>query len=154
MRDVPRPLAGAASGLYNTIRQLGGAIGGAVVGAVLEVKLSASLYAQAVSQSASLPSAFRAAFVKAFTNAGSGVLKGGPPAGVAGAHLPAAVAAQLAVLGHKVFELGFVDAMRPTLLVPIVALLAGALAAFALRRKPAAAASGRSDEVPPIAVAE
>ena len=154
MRDVPRPLAGAASGLYNTIRQLGGAIGGAVVGAVLEVKLSASLREQAVSQSANLPPAFRAAFVKAFTNAGSGVLKGGPPAGVLGAHLPAAVAEQLALLGQRVFELGYLNAMRPTLLVPIAALVAGSVAAFALRRKPAAAVPGRSEEEPPIAVAE
>ncbi|MBO0707883.1 MAG: MFS transporter, partial [Candidatus Dormibacteraeota bacterium] len=153
MRDVPGPLAGAASGFYNTIRQLGGAIGGAVVGAVLEVQLSASLHAQAVAQSAWLPAEVRAAFVKAFTNAGSGVLRGGPPAGVSGGHLPPEVAAQLAHLGQKVFELGYLDAMRPTLLVPIAALLAGSLAAFALRRKPAAAAPDRSQEEPPIAAA-
>ncbi len=156
MRDVPGRLAGAASGLYNTIRQLGGAIGGAVVGAVLEVQLSSSLHAEAVTQSASLPSEFRSQFVKAFTNAGSGVLSAGVPAGISGAHLPAEVAAQLAHLGQKVFEVGFVNAMRPTLLVPIAALLAGALAALALRQRAAAASSGgraTEEEEPPAAVA-
>jgi MFS family permease len=155
MRDVPLPLSGAASGLYNTIRQLGGAIGGAVAGAVLEIQLSASLHSQAVSQSSALPAAFRAPFIKAFTNAGSGVLKGGAPSGVSGAHLPPEVAAQLAHLGQKVFELGYIDAMRPTLALTVAALLLGALAALALKGRPAAGASSRRvEEAPPIAVGE
>ncbi|MGH7922794.1 MAG: DHA2 family efflux MFS transporter permease subunit [Candidatus Dormibacteraceae bacterium] len=158
MRDVPRPLSGAASGLYNTIRQLGGAMGGAVVGAVLEVRLSASLHAQAATQSTALPAAFRESFVKAFTNAGSGVLQAGAPSGVANAHLPPEVLAQVAKLGQRVFELGYIDAMRPTILVPIAALLLGALAALALRRLPSTTAGAGQTAAPeaeePVAVAE
>lgn len=153
MRDVPGRLAGAASGLYNTIRQLGGAIGGAVVGAVLETQLSASLHAQAVAQSGGLPASFRAAFVKAFTNAGSGVLEGGAPKGVSGGHLPPQIAAELAHLGQKVFELGFLDAMRPTLLVSVAALVAGSLAALALTRPSAASRRGAREEEEPVAAA-
>ena len=133
MREVPRPLSGAASGLYNTIRQLGGAIGGAVIGAVLQVQLTSSLHDQAVTQSAALPPAFRAPFVSAFTNAGSGVLNSGVPSS-SSSHVPPAVAAELAHLAQKVFELGYIDAMRTTLLIPIAALLIGSISALGLTR--------------------
>ena len=153
MRDVPGPLSGAASGLYNTVRQLGGAVGSAIVGAVLEIQLSATLHSQALANANQLPAAFRSPFVKAFTNAGSGVLVGGAPAGVSTGQLPAAVAEQLAHLGQRVFELGFIDAMRPTLLVPIVALVMGSVAGLAIRQRPRAVV--RAEEPPlPIAAGE
>src|SRR5699024_12300902 len=40
LRDLPPHLAGAGSGAYNTIRQVGAVTGVAVVGAVLQVRLS------------------------------------------------------------------------------------------------------------------
>ena len=43
MRNVPPRLAGAASGVNNTVRQIGSVIGSAVVGAVMQSRLAAEL---------------------------------------------------------------------------------------------------------------
>ncbi|NED83824.1 DHA2 family efflux MFS transporter permease subunit [Streptomyces sp. SID11233] len=43
MRHVPRHLAGAASGVNNTVRQIGSVIGAAAVGALLQGRLAAEL---------------------------------------------------------------------------------------------------------------
>src|SRR2546427_675787 len=89
MQRVNPRLAGAASGLLNTNRQLGGAFGSAVVGAILQNRLASELVSQAQVQAASLPPAFRVPFVQGFAKAAGGVLEvgrrqsGGPlPAGI------------------------------------------------------------------------
>jgi hypothetical protein len=43
MRGVPPQLAGAASGVLNTFRQVGGAMGGAIAAALLQSQLDDSL---------------------------------------------------------------------------------------------------------------
>src|SRR5207249_874352 len=62
MQGVNQLLAGAASGLLNTNRQLGGAFGSAVVGAILQNRLATELVSQAQVQSGSVPPAFRSPF--------------------------------------------------------------------------------------------
>ena len=47
MREVQAPMAGAASGVLNTSRQLGSAIGAAAIGAVLQNRLAAGLHTDA-----------------------------------------------------------------------------------------------------------
>nr|MDQ6919475.1 hypothetical protein [Candidatus Dormibacteraeota bacterium] len=47
--------------------------------------------------------------------------------------LPSGVAQQIAQIAHAVFANAFVDAARPTLLIPIGVLLAAALATLAVR---------------------
>src|SRR5206468_2379909 len=59
MRNVPTPMAGAASGFLNTIRQVGGALGSAVVGAILQNQLANDLHNQALKYSTQLPLQFR-----------------------------------------------------------------------------------------------
>jgi EmrB/QacA subfamily drug resistance transporter len=98
MRDVPRPLAGGASGLYNTTRQLGAVLGTATVGAVLQNRLSTLFYLQAVSASDELAPPLRQPLFDGFGHLG---------------------------LAHSVFGQVFVDAMRPTLAVPIAVVLLG-----------------------------
>lgn len=135
MRAVPPEMAGAASGLQNTGRQLGATLGGAVSGAVLASRLGSDLGARAVTAARSLPVAARRPFVAGFAAADKSGLQVGR--GEAGARVPAgtpgALATQLRLLVQEVFSHGYVEAMRPTLAIPVALLLAGAAACLLLR---------------------
>ena len=138
MGRVPPPLAGAASGLLNTTRQLGGAIGGALVGAVLQNRLAIALRDEASARAAEVPAQARAGFVHGFDSAASGGLEVGagqtgarPPAG-----LPEEIAQRVATVAHEVFDYAFVSAMRWSLVVPAAIMLAAAVGCFALRQPP------------------
>jgi len=142
MQRVNPQLAGAASGLLNTTRQLGGAFGSAVVGAILQTRLANELVSQAQAQAASLPGPFRLPFVQGFAKAAGGVLEVGR--GQSGVPLPggipAAEATQVQRLAHDVFTQAFINAMRPSLVVPIAVLLFGALLAGAITGRRTASA--------------
>jgi EmrB/QacA subfamily drug resistance transporter len=151
MRGVPPRLAGAASGVNNTIRQVGSVIGSAAVGALLQHRLASSLQDEAAARAGELPAAYREGFAGGFADAANGGLEVG--AGQTGAApdlapgLPAEVVAQLHRLSVEVFDNGFVQAMHLTMLLPIVVIAVGALACLGLRRySPAAAAA----EPPPV----
>src|SRR3981081_4709645 len=68
MRNISPRMAGAASGVLNTTRQVGAAVGSAVVGALLQNRLAVTLHDQAVSHASALPAAYRDQFVKAFSS--------------------------------------------------------------------------------------
>src|ERR1700761_6547937 len=75
MREVDPRMAGAASGMLNTVRQVGSVIGTAAVGALLQNRLASSLASQASIHAAALPAQYRAPFVNGFRQAAaSGVL--------------------------------------------------------------------------------
>ena len=150
MRNISPQMAGAASGLLSTTRQLGAAIGSAVIGAILQNQLATTLHNQAVSHASALPAAYRDQFVAAFSAVASNGFEIGT--GQNGAKLPPglppAVAQQLTVLAHEVFVSGFIDAMKNTLVVPIAFLAFTALTTVLIqRRKRAAAESAARDEV-------
>ncbi len=140
MRAAPPRLAGAASGVLNTGRQLGGTLGGAITGAVLATQLTSALYARARAESGMLPAAARPGFVDGFTRAARSGLQVGR--GQSAASLPdgtpAPLIPQLRQLSRDVFTHGYVTAMRPTLAISVAILLAGAAACLLLRRHPAA----------------
>jgi len=156
MRSVRPQLAGAASGVLNTTRQVGGAIGSAIVGAVLQNRLSAGLHDEAVRFAGRLPEqvppAVRQRFVEAFSGSGAGLEVGTSSSSAAGhlAGLPPQLAAQIGQLAHDVFAYGFIDAMRPTLLAPIAALALGALSCIAVRRRRQAAAPAAQPGQEPV----
>ena len=138
MRRVEPRLAGAASGILNTIRQLGGAFGSAIVGAILQNRLASELVSQAQLQAGNLPAPYRTRFVQGFASAGNGVLEvGRGQSGVAlPSGLPAQAVAKISQVAHDVFANAYLNAMRPALAVPIAVLLLGALmTTMIVRRK-------------------
>jgi EmrB/QacA subfamily drug resistance transporter len=142
MRNISPQMAGAASGVLNTTRQVGAAIGSAVVGALLQNRLAITLHDQAVSHASALPAAYRDAFVKAFSSVATSGFQIG--AGQNGAQLPAglppAVRAQLTRLAHEVFVSGYIDALKQTLVVPIAVLALTAFSALLIKRRKRVAA--------------
>ena len=152
MQRVNPRLAGAASGLLNTNRQLGGAFGSAVVGAILQNRLASELVSQAQVQAASLPPAFRAPFVQDFARAANSALQvGRGQSGVSlPSNLPPALRSRVLQIGHDVFAQAFINAMRPSLAIAIAVLLFGALltSGLEIRRR---ASSQRLPEAAPAA---
>jgi EmrB/QacA subfamily drug resistance transporter len=136
MRSVPPQLAGAASGVNNTVRQVGSVIGSAAVGALLQHQLAASLTAEATKRARALPVDLRGQFVAGFrASKGTGLDVGGAQSHAAlPAGLPAQVVAQLQRLSAQVFDYGYVHAVRPTLILPIAAMLIAAASCFAVQR--------------------
>ncbi len=136
-RNVPPRLAGAASGVNNTIRQVGSVLGSAAVGAVLQNQLASSLRDEAATRSAALPADVRPGFVQGFANAAKSGLEVG--AGQSGAKqqlppgVPPNVAHRVHELAGQVFSHGFVHAMKPTMWLPIVVILLSAAACLTLK---------------------
>jgi hypothetical protein len=123
MRGINPRMAGAASGVFNTTRQVGSVIGTAGVGALLQNRLATDLTSQARQQTASLPAPVRDKIISGFQGAARGGLE------VGSGH-------RLTGLGAQIFSHGFVDAMRPTMLVPIVILLIAAASCLLIRGGP------------------
>jgi EmrB/QacA subfamily drug resistance transporter len=149
MQEVEPRLAGAASGVLNTTRQVGSVIGTAAVGALLQNRLVASLTSEATTRAAALPPPVRGPFVNGFRQAASSGLVGGSGSSAARVPpgTPASLAAQLQRLGAEVFTNGYVHAMRWTMLMPIAVVGLAAVSCFAVRRvtagrPPAAAPAG------------
>jgi MFS family permease len=125
MRGVPPMLAGAASGVNNTIRQVGSVVGSAAVGALLQARLSTTLHEEAVSRSGQIPADLRAQFVAGFAKSAHGGVDAGAPKASDFSSLPEAVAQRIQQVGADVFHHGFVRAMHPTLIIPVAAMFLG-----------------------------
>jgi len=137
MRNIEPRMAGTASAVLNTTRQVGQAVGSAVVGALLQNRLAITLHDQAVSQSAALPVAFRGQFIAAFSSVAANGFQIGT--GENGANLPSglppSVARLLTSLAHDVFVTGYIDALKQTLVLPIVVLALTAFTALLIKRR-------------------
>ncbi|MDA3648827.1 DHA2 family efflux MFS transporter permease subunit [Saccharopolyspora indica] len=137
MDGVDPALAGAASGVSSTTRQVGGVLGTAVLGAVLAAVLNASLRSEATVRAAQLPEGLREQFVASAT-ARAG--RFGPPA-VPNGLLPADAAA-FAEAGREAFAVAFVTAMDVALLSSAAVLVLAALCCALLKaREPERAAA-------------
>ncbi|GAA0923862.1 MFS transporter [Virgisporangium aurantiacum] len=132
MRNVEPRMAGAASGIINTTRQLGGVIGSAAVGALLQAQLTDKIGDAARAESAALPPAQREEFLTRFAGS-AGNLDIGSSAG--GVTFPPGTPPQVVELATKIFHTGFVNGMRVTLWLPIVVLASGALSVLLVRKR-------------------
>jgi EmrB/QacA subfamily drug resistance transporter len=136
MRNIDPRMAGAASGVLNTVRQCGLVIGTAAVGALLQNRLVSAMHAQAVTRSAALPARVRGPFITQIQHSASnGIQVGAGQNGGSSAlpGLPARLVAEIARIGHEVFTFGYVTAMRSTMLFPVILLAIAALSCLLLR---------------------
>ena len=152
MRNVEPRMAGAASGMINTTRQLGGVIGAAAVGALLQAQLSSHLNSAAAANADQLPAQYRSPVIEALSHIASGSqdIAGGQigtdlPAGV-----PDQVRAELNAFFTLVFHEGFVGAMRVTLWLPIAVMGAAALSVLLVRRRKRTAPVAEQPQAAPI----
>ena len=142
LRRVRPELTGALAGLLNTCRQLGSSIGSAVIGGVLATLLASTMRAKASTAARGLPASARSPFLGGLASLGHTGLSVGR--GQSGVTVPASVhqplRTQLLHLLHTIFTSSYVDAMRITLVIPVVLLLLCAIGC-ALLLKPRAVAA-------------
>jgi len=136
MRSVRPQNAGAASGMINTVRQVGAVIGTAAVGALLQNRLAVSLPAAARSHAAALPPQARAGFVRQFVKdaqSGSAVSPvqhaAKPTPGV-----PQSLMTEIAHIAHEVFASGYVTAMHLTMIMPIAVIAIAVFSCLAIKK--------------------
>ena len=143
-RTLKPRLAGAASGVFSTIQELGAVLATAVIGAVLQNQLATALRGEATTYSSQLPQPVRAPFIDGFASAAKQGFEVG--AGQSGTALqlppgtPADLAAQIGQIAHAVFTHAFVDAMRPAMAVALALVFVGALVTLRARQPKAAEA--------------
>jgi MFS family permease len=144
-RDLQPRFAGVASGVISTVQELGAVLGSAAIGALLQNQLANDLYSRAVTFATQLPAQAQGPFVDGFSKAAKAGLEVGRgqsgttlalPSGI-----PAQVAQQIQQVAHAVFTQAFVDAMRPTMALAVVVILAAAVGALWARNNPPRAQS-------------
>ncbi len=148
MRNVEPRVAGAASGMINTVRQVGAVIGTAAVGALLQNRLSVSLPAAAAERAGSLPPQARSHFISGFATSAQRGAAASP--GQNDVKLPPgtspSLAGEIRKLAGEVFSSGYVTAMHTTMIMPIALLVVASLSCLAIKRRtrPAQRAGGET----------
>jgi EmrB/QacA subfamily drug resistance transporter len=139
MRDVKPQMAGAASGLINTTRQLGGVIGSAAVGALLQAQLAAKLKLGATTHAAQLPAnvppQVKSGIVDGFSHASGDLQVGTGQNGISLTGIPAEFRDVVGKLVKTIFDEGYTNAMRTTLVLPIAVMGIAALSILLVRGK-------------------
>ena len=132
-----RPAMASASGVLNTVRQVGLVIGTAAVGALLQNRLVSSITSQASVRSAALPPGLRSRFVSQVHNSASNGIQVGAGQNGGTTHQAAGtapgIAAEIGRIAHEVFTFAYVTAMRQTMVLPVILLGIGALSCLALK---------------------
>ncbi|MEU6787306.1 DHA2 family efflux MFS transporter permease subunit [Nonomuraea angiospora] len=133
MDGVDPRLAGAASGVSSTIRQIGGVLGTAVLGTLLSARLSSTLRTEAEERAGQLPEHLRAQFIDSSAAAAHHYSPPTPPSGLN----PATTNLYERVTADT-FAAGFVNAMQTTLVACAMVLVAAALLCllFGSRKEP------------------
>jgi EmrB/QacA subfamily drug resistance transporter len=154
MGSVEPQLAGTASGIFNTSRQVGGVLGAAAIGVLLQARITAAITDEAGKAAASLPEQFRRPFLEGVGRAAASTSEfGGSTANTSAVlGLPADIAAKAQQLAEQVVRSGLTDAAKAAVLLPIGVLVLGIFAAAAMKpTAPRWAASAPSPEPEPAA---
>ncbi|WP_063713752.1 DHA2 family efflux MFS transporter permease subunit [Amycolatopsis nigrescens] len=125
MAGVEPDLAGAASGVASTTRQVGGVLGTAVLGAVLSGSMGSALSGELAERANQLPEGLRSRFAE------TGGHRFSPPPAPAG--LSTSDTELFERVGQEAFTAGYVTAMQVTLLVSAGVLVAAALFCLVFR---------------------
>ncbi|NEW69089.1 DHA2 family efflux MFS transporter permease subunit [Streptomyces rhizosphaericus] len=125
MDGVDPRLAGAASGVSSTTRQIGGVLGTAVLGALLSARLSSTLRGEAEKRAGRLPEDLRAQFIDNSAAAAHDYRPPTPPDG-----LSAATTGLYERVTADTFATGFVNAMQTALVACAGVLVVAALCCF------------------------
>jgi EmrB/QacA subfamily drug resistance transporter len=133
MRNIEPRMAGAASGLINTTRQLGSVIGSAAAGALLQNQLASKLTESAKAHAAALPPQFRDPFVATFSHASGSHLEVG--AGQSGANFGSQVPELVRRVAADTYHVGYTNAMRASMILPIVVLALASLSCLLIKRR-------------------
>jgi MFS family permease len=137
MRNIEPRVAGAASGMINTVRQVGAVIGTAAVGALLQNRIAASLPVAAAQHAGSLPPGARHKFVTGFAQSAQHGSAANPTQG-ANIKLPqgtpASLASEIHKLASEVFSSGYVTAMHSTMIWPVALLVVASLSCLGIKR--------------------
>ena len=142
-RTLQPRLAGAASGVFSTIQELGAVLATAVIGAVLQNQLATALRDEATTYSSQLPQPVRAPFIDGFASAAKQGFEVGAGQNGTALQLPPGVpeqlAAQIGQVAHTVFTHAFVDAMHPSMALALAVVFVGAIVTLFARQPKSAA---------------
>ncbi|GAA4424678.1 hypothetical protein GCM10023148_27090 [Actinokineospora soli] len=130
---LPAELAGAASGVFCTSRQFGGALGEASTGVLLQLGLSVTVPAAARDYAALLPPRYADEFVERISAAANTASQFGGEGPAIPADWSPSIAERVRELATDAFHLGFTNAAKATLVLPVIVLVLGMIAASGLR---------------------
>jgi EmrB/QacA subfamily drug resistance transporter len=130
---MPPDLVGAASGVFNTSRQVGGVLGSAATGMVLQVGVAFAVPDAARQYAERLPFRYREEFVARISEAANTASQFDTNAPPVPADLDPEVAGAVTRIVTQVFEVGFTTAAKASLVLPIVVLMLGIMAATGIR---------------------
>jgi EmrB/QacA subfamily drug resistance transporter len=130
---MPPSLAGAASGVYNTSRQVGGVLGSAAVGLVLQLGVAYAVPDAARQYAERLPPRYREEFVQRVTEAANTPSQFDSSRPPVPSDLDPDVADLVRRIVTEVFHSGFTVAAKASLMLPIAVLLLGIVAATGIR---------------------
>jgi EmrB/QacA subfamily drug resistance transporter len=156
MRNVQPRMAGAASGLINTTRQLGGVIGSAAVGALLQAQLADKLKASAATNVAKLPpdvpAQVKSGVLNGFSHASGDLQVGTGQNGISLGGVPDAFRDVVGRLVKTIFDEGYTNAMRVTLWLPIAVMGVAALSIILVKGRRKQVAEEAADAEPASAI--
>lgn len=130
---MPVGLVGAASGVFNTSRQVGGVLGSAATGLVLQLGVAYAVPDAARQYAERLPLRYREEFVTKITEAANTASQFDNTRPPVPANLDPSVENMLQRVVTEVFHTGFTTAAKASLMLPIAVLLLGIVSATGIR---------------------